>query len=252
MYTLLAVAVATAQPTTPAVPTISAETVLLPGANVDNWHRPAPIAGRVVLATDDRTEGQVYLDRLPAEERQILMTEGVILVQQEDPDSPSAGSNEDAAVRGYIRAMVIFDQPISRATELMFQPERLADFLEELDDAETIARQDGVGELTKFTIEFLWIDIEFHIQHWFFPDLNRYEWYLDNVHFENDIDGNKGYWQMYQLDDRRTIGEYGVQVDTGIPLPRKWIERIQRRKIPDAMNQFRRFIDSGGQYNKDD
>lgn len=232
----------------------------LPGPIAEAWKRPAPLlvpplaspATTIATLQTGRTEGEAYLATLSPAEREALLRDGVFMVQAEDPDSPSAtGEGDSAAIKGYIRAVALFQQPKQRTLELMLEPANLALFLEELDGAETVLRIPELGELTKFTIEFLWLDIDFWIQHWFYPELSRYEWYLDTVNFDNDIDGNRGFWQLYALDATRTIGEYGVMVDTGIPIPRRWFERIQRRQIPEAMAQFQAYIDSNGTYRKD-
>ncbi|RMF12203.1 MAG: SRPBCC family protein [Candidatus Dadabacteria bacterium] len=209
------------------------------------WQRPEPVT-RPTLArpvTVNAGEGQAFLKRLSEDERTKLLREGVVLRQ----DARSQNRDADtSAISGYIRALAIFHQPKPLVYELMTQPSRLAEFLDDLDASETVRREEPLGELTKFTIEFLWIDIDFWIQHWFYPELSRYEWWLDTEHYDNDIDGNRGYWQLYALDATTTVGEYGVYVDTGIPIPRRWFERIQRRQIPAAMRQFQAFIDAGG------
>lgn len=230
-----------------------------PGPDTAAWVRPLPIHAPALAtpatsggpAGEGPTEGEVYLGTLAPEVREILLRDGVYLIQGEDPDSPSAkGGAPAAAIKGYIRALALFRQPKERTLSLMLEPGKLAWFLEDLHGSRTVARVPDVGELTKFTVKFLWIDVSFWVQHWFYPEISRYEWYMDTVNFKNDIRDNRGYWQLYALDGGRTVGEYGIVVHTGIPIPRSWFERIQRRRIPGAMEQFQRYIDSGGVYRK--
>jgi len=230
-----------------------------PGLDTAAWERPDPIyapaqatpaASRPADATGP-SEGDLYLQTLAPEVRETLLRDRVYLIAGEDPDSPSAeGSGPAAAIKGYIRALALFNRPKERTLELMLEPGKLAWFLDDLYDSEAVARDPDLGELTRFTIKFLWIDVSFWVQHWFYPEISRYEWYIDTENFRNGIRDNRGYWQLYALDDERTIGEYGIVVDTGIPIPRSWVERIQRRRIPGAMAQFHRYIDSDGAYRK--
>jgi hypothetical protein len=46
------------------------------------------------------------------------------------------------------------------------------------------------------------------------------------------------------------VGEYGIQVDTGIPIPRRLMRHIQERRIPEAMREFQRYINSNGTFRK--
>lgn len=232
----------------------------LPGKDATTWQRPDPIARNIfwhestaasqttaaaVRMIKGQTEGQAYIAHLPKDQQDTLLKETVVLYGEDQEQK------EEKGIKGYIRAVVIFDQNVETCMELMFEPVRESDYLAELDDTETVTRVDNVGELTKFTIEFLWWDIDFWLQHWFYPEEQRFEWYLDEKNFENDIGGNKGFWQLYALNDTQTVGEYGVYIDTGFPIPRRMFERIQRRQIPEAMRQFQRFINSNGTYKKD-
>ena len=231
----------------------------LPGPDA-SWDgaRPEPLK-REALASpgnvapiptvNGQTEGARFIASLPAAERSALLRDTYVLIPSTS-DMESAQGDDDS-VKGFIRALAIFEQPKQTAMNLMFEPEKLALFLSDLDAAKTVRREDGLGELTKFSVAFLWWDIDFWIQHWFYPELGRYEWFIDKKHFENDIEFNAGFWQLYALDATRTVGEYGVQVDTGIPIPRRMFERIQRRAIPGALDQFQKYINSNGTYRKD-
>lgn len=213
----------------------------------------SPVSAGAEPRFGGKTEGQVYLESLPAEERAVVLRDKIYLLPETSVDSPSAQQDGDsAAIRGFIRSVVIFEQPKQRVIKHMYQPNTLASFLPRLDRSQTVRRVGDEAELVKFTVEFLFWDIDFWIQHWFYPEISRYEWFLDTKNYENDIEANRGYWQVWALNDRETIGEYGVEVDTGIPIPRNMYKRIQRREIPEAMAAFKKFIDTDGQYRKDD
>jgi len=231
----------------------AAEPTYFPGIDTTQWQRPAPLIrpeyARPVSNTkiDGRYEGELFLASLPAEQRKTLLRDGSVLYGEDDKP---ASKSKDGGIKGFIKAVAIFNQPKQDTLALMTQPQKLVLFLDSLDKAQTVSRND-VGEITQFSVDFLWWEIDFWIQHWFYPELSRYDWYLDTKNFDNEIDGNKGFWQLYALDENRTVGEYGVYVDTGIPIPRRMFERIQRREIPKALDDFRKFIDSNGTYRKD-
>ena len=198
---------------------VAAEPTYFPGQDTSQWVLPPPLVRPEFARPISNSkingvyEGELYLAKLPADQRETVLKEGALLYGEEDEDSKKS---KDGGIKGYIRAVAIFDQPKARTLELMTEPSKLALFLESLDGSVTVARSE-VGEISKFSVGFLWWDIDFWIQHWFYPELSRYDWYMDTKNFDNEIDGNKGFWQLYALDDKRTIGEYGVYVDTGIP-----------------------------------
>lgn len=225
--------------------------------------RPKPLAvGKNATAVDQgtepkfngKTEGQVYLDSLPADERNVVLRDKIYLLPETNSDSPSNATDEggSAAIRGFIRSVVIFEQPKPTVIKYMFQPSTLATFLPRLDRSETVKKVGSEAELVKFTVGFLFWDIDFWVQHWFYPEISRYEWFLDKQNYDNDIEATRGYWQVWALNNRQSIGEYGVEVDTGIPIPRNMYKRIQRREIPEAMLAFKKYIDTNGAYRKDD
>lgn len=229
------------------------------GADVRTWQRPPPLAIPAPASTKtpaspeaatQPAEGQRFIETLEAEERDVLLKERFYLLAGEDRDSPSRKRSGDAAVKGFVRALVIFDQPKNRVMELICATEKQASFLKDLDRSESLARQTDVGELTKFTIDIWFWHIDYWVQHWFYPECGRVEWFLDTEHFDNDIKGMAGFWQLYALSDKQSVAEYGIAVETGIPVPRSWKDAIQRRRIPGAMKQFIRYIDSNGEYRK--
>ena len=75
------------------------------------------------------------------------------------------------------------------------------------------------------------------------------EWALDTSQ-KNDIKGQEGYWQLFELNANTTIAEYGTRVDTGIAVPR-WVQNLfARADIPKALTAFRQYMDSNGTYRK--
>ncbi len=227
------------------------------GADASTWKRPPPLFVPTLASPmhhcstpGSPTEGERFIATLTHEERAALLRQKYYLLAKEDPDSPSRTGTGEASVKGFVRAVVIFDQPKVKAMQLICEPSTQSEFLKDLDTSVTIARQESVGELTQFALHFLFWDVDYWVQHWFYPEYSRVEWFLDTDHFTNDIKAMAGFWQLYTLSETQTIAEYGISVETGIPIPRSWKETIQRWKIPSAMKQCIRYIDSGGRYRK--
>ncbi len=211
--------------------------------------RPAPqpqtsLASPVTetATKDGKTEGQLYLDTLSPELRKELEKEGQVLLGEQAETEGSYG--------GLIKAVAIFTLPKNKVWELTTDPSKQVLFLPRLTESKTVERPEN-GELTKFQLKVMWQRIDFRVRHWFYPEIARIEWELDKE-YDNDIAGQIGFWQFYQLDENTTIGEYGTRVDTGISVPKFIQDFFAKQDIPDAMTQFRKYVNSKGTYRRDD
>lgn len=209
--------------------------------------RPPPkgrssLASAVTVAKfDGESPGAEYLRKLPPEERKELDQKGQVLLEDDQ--------STDSGFGGYIRAVAIFHQSKKRVFELMAAPDMQSLFMPHVVSSVPLQRPTN-GQLTEFTLKIMLSHFKFHTMHWFYPEVSRLEWWLDTSQ-KNDISGQEGYWQLFELTPDTTVGEYGTKIDTGIHVPR-WLQNIfARGDIPDALTAFRKYMDSNGAWRKD-
>lgn len=186
--------------------------------------------------------GAAYFKSLPADLQAKLLKEDQVLLAED--------KTTDDNYAGYIKAVAIFKQPKKRAWELMIEPTKQVQFLPRLTGA-TAAERPANGELVDFQLKVLFSTYKFRVQHWFYPEQSRIEWLLDKS-VKNDIKSQEGYWQLFELDENRTIGEYGTRVETGIAAPKFLQDIFARKDIPKALTGMRKFVDSNGTYKRED
>ncbi len=203
----------------------------------------SPLASAVAAtaAPGTTTPGASYLASLTPDVQKKLQAENQALMGEEKADKGSYG--------GYIRAVAIFKQSKKRVFELMTDTAAQALYLPHIDSATVEARPPN-GELTQFILKFIWKSVKFHVQHWFYPEQSRSEWALDPS-AANDIKGQEGYWQLFELGPDLTIGEYGTRIETGIAVPKFIQDIFARADIPKALTAFRKYMDSNGTYRRD-
>lgn len=212
--------------------------------------RPAPkgvgkMASPVTTANlvGEKTEGQAFLESLPIEMQRTVLKEGQTLFGEQK-------ETESGSYAGYIKAVAIFKQPKQRVWDLIVVPTLQPLYLPRLTGAKAVEKPE-YGELVEFKLKVLFSKFKFYTRHWFYPEHARVEWALDGKK-KSDIALQEGYWQLYKLDENRTIGEYGTRVDTGVAVPQFVQDFLARKDIPKALTAFRKYIDSDGKYRRDD
>ena len=124
-------------------------------------------------------------------------------------------ADEDGSL--YINALVVFDQPLRRALDLLSQTERQPDYLPELKHMETV-RRDGTAVIDDHHLRILFVPIDYRLRTETDFDAARIWWKLDPSR-DNDLQVLEGYWQFYELDASRSLGEFGTRVVLGSALP---------------------------------
>ena len=72
-------------------------------------------------------------------------------------------------------------------------------------------------------------------------------WQLDSG-FDNDVDRIEGFWELYELDEGRTLARFGTVVDVGPVLPGFVQGWITQRNLPKSIEHCRKWVDSDGTY----
>ncbi len=146
----------------------------------------------------------------------------------------------------YVEALVIFEQPRRRALGLLAQTERHGEFRPELEQVQTIrsGRREAVDA---HRLRVVFTTIEYRLRSRFDWRRARISWELD-PDFDNGVRALEGYWEMHELDDRRTLALFGSRVDVGPALPLWLQEAVTRKNVPEAVERVRLWVDSDGTY----
>jgi hypothetical protein len=72
-------------------------------------------------------------------------------------------------------------------------------------------------------------------------------WGLD-PEYENDLARLEGFWELYELDEARTLARFGTAVQVGPALPGFVQDLVTRKKLPASIDQTRQWVDSLGLY----
>ena len=87
----------------------------------------------------------------------------------------------------------------------------------------------------------------YHLRYRLDPVAQRIAWELDD-RYENDLGLVEGFWDLYAMDDARTLGRFGTRVDVGPAIPAFLQDWLTRNKIPTTMENARLWINSRGRY----
>lgn len=161
--------------------------------------RPAPKAQPAAELVADPNGGAKYVARLPDEVRKALEKKGHALLEQR------SGKDD-----GLIRAVIVFERPRSEVFAVLTQPSQQKSYLPNVKKSELVGARTAEGEAEDIEVSFLFT-FKFRTQHWYYPELYRMEWALDES-APGSLSAQSGYFQLYALDESTTIAEYGTRV----------------------------------------
>lgn len=165
---------------------------------------------------------------------------GEIVILDEDT---SGGEDQ----KRFIRAAMIFDQPIDKAYALFRATENQHRYLPDLDSCKLVKRDDK-GDRVDFHVKLIF-DIDYRIHH-HYDDANFHYWWHLDPEYDNDMKQVDGFWKLYKIDDKRTLGRYGTRVQVSSIIPQFIMTRLTKSNLPVAMEACYKYIQSGGTYTK--
>ena len=127
---------------------------------------------------------------------------------------------------------------------LLIQIDRQHEFNPELREIRTIELTE-TANLSAYHMKIMLMRIRYHARHEWDPAKNQIWWSLDPG-YDNDLAVYEGRWDLFELTDQRTLGRFATRVDIGPGLPSFLQDFATRRKLPQAMESTRRWVDSGG------
>ena len=155
----------------------------------------------VIAGVDALTPGARFLQTLPASTREALKKEGQAVL-----DGQRSGDDTN----GLLRAVIRFDRPRDEVFAIITQPSTQVSYLPHVTQSKTVGARSAEGETTDMVVSFLFT-FRYRTQHWFYPEEHRMEWNLDPAG-EDGLTEQLGFFQLYELDEKTTIAEYGTRV----------------------------------------
>jgi hypothetical protein len=166
-----------------------------------------------------------------------LEREHVLLAPRE---SDSNGSGERN------RALVLFQRPLAEVLGLLASTPRQKEYRPELNRLEVIEASEH-GDVVEYRLRVMLTTLRYRARHsWDFAG-GRIWWTLD-PEFPNDMQVLDGLWELRALDSKRTLGRFTTRIYLGPALPTFLQDYATRSKLPESMDQTRRWVDSGGKW----
>jgi hypothetical protein len=177
--------------------------------------------------------GRRYLEALPRQAREAVLKDGLVILDQ---PVASAGST-------LVQAVVRFDRPRSEVYALLSHPADQHTFVPHIEVSRPYGERTPQGERDDFEVKVLAFSFKYRTQHWFYPEESRVEWSLDRTGGA-DLDEQLGFWQLYELDERTTLAEFGTHIRATGPVLDLFRSLGERNTVVEMLTAFRRHVDS--------
>ncbi|MFO0595620.1 MAG: SRPBCC family protein [Myxococcaceae bacterium] len=192
-------------------------------------HAPAEFFQEPKSAED--TPGARFVASLPDAVRKALARDSqVVLDQKSNADGPAL-----------IRAVVRFNRPKAEVWELISRVSEQHQFLPHVTQSKTFGERTAEGEANDYVVSFLFT-FKYRTQHWFYAEEARVEWALDPAG-EDSLEAQEGFWQLYELDEKTTIAEYGTRLVVRGAFINFLRSLGERGGVRDSLTAFRTHIE---------
>jgi hypothetical protein len=157
-------------------------------------------------------------------------------------EDAAAASNGERACSA--QAFVLFERPRGEVLRMLAATPRQMEYRPELARLEVIEANEA-GDLAEYRVRFMLTTLSYRARHGWNLEQGRVWWRLD-PEYPNDLAVLDGLWEVAPIDARRTLGRFTTRIDLGPALPAFLQDFATREKLPDSMEQVRRWVDSGG------
>ena len=181
--------------------------------------------------------GRAIVAAQPPDLIALLERKKVVLVQQFDEDEPYGG---------YIRGLVIFEQPRHEVMQLLIQIDRQREYFPEFRKIRPVGGTE-TSQLIEYQIKIMLMRIRYRSRYEWDLAKSQIWWALDPG-YDNDLASLDGRWELFELDDQRTLGRFALRVDIGPGLPHFLQDLAQRSKVPRTLENTRKWVDSAGSH----
>jgi hypothetical protein len=167
-----------------------------------------------------------------------LESERVVLLEQRAPE------DGDRVARSEV--LVLFQQPRGKVMRMLASTTRQIEYRTELERLHIVEAGED-SDLAEYRVRFMLTTLSYRARHRWDFEHGRVWWSLDPK-FPNDMETLDGLWELRALDDARTLGHFSTRIDLGPAVPAFLQDYATHRKLPEAMEQIRRWVDSDGRW----
>jgi hypothetical protein len=155
-----------------------------------------------------------------------------------------AAAAQDADRVQVAEALVLFEQPLATVLQLLASTSRQTEYRPELQSLR-IVKATKQSNLAEYQLRFMLRTLRYRARtRWDF-ERGRIWWSLDPS-FPNQVKTLDGLWELRALNERRTLGHMSSRIDLGPALPAALQDYATRKKLPESIDQVRRWVDSNG------
>lgn len=197
--------------------------------------RPPPRGHATVELTNPdggtASPGARFIATLSASAQTALKKDSQVLLEQQTSTSgPSL-----------VKAVVRLNRPKAEVYAVLSAPSEQHTFLPHVQVSKTFGGRTDEGENVDFVLAFVFT-FKYRTQHWFYPDESRIEWKLDPAGGDGLVE-QLGFWQLYELDEKTTIAEYGTHIVARGAILNFFRSLGERGAIADALSAVRTHVD---------
>ena len=174
---------------------------------------------------------------LSAEQVKKVMAGEVVLLNED-----TSKGEEDQ--KRFIYAAMIFDQPIEQVWKLHIDVDKQYRYLPDLVASPLVDK-----ERCDFHVKIMMINIYYRVKYNFDKENYKFSWSLDPS-YDNDMKRVDGFWELYKIDDKRTLGRYGTNIEVTSLIPEFIMDKLTRSNLPTTMDGCYKYIQSGGKWTK--
>ena len=190
--------------------------------------RPTPDPTPVLRAAESQLAG------FPTETRTELFEQGVLI--------RGRGPAREGESKNSIEAFVIFEASPRQVYDLLRETSRQGEFRPEVSEIREVERA-ARRHVDEHRLKILFRRYVYRLDYRFYPEAWRIEWRLDD-RFDNDLKAVTGYWELYRLEDGRTLGRSGTRVQVGAAVPKFLADWITRINLPKSMKNVRAWVNA--------
>lgn len=181
-------------------------------------------------------EAMKILSSLAEKDRDELVTKEIVVAARQDGDEPS----------GVITAYVVVHQPKKRVFEMLTDTTAQVNYQPRLRKSERVRREGNV-EVTQFHTKAPMVNVHTRVIHQWWPEVSRIAWVLD-PEFKNDLKKQVGFYNLYAIDEKTTLLEFGTIIEVGMLVPKFVQTYFTRKDLPEALGNVKRWVDSNGEW----
>jgi hypothetical protein len=164
----------------------------------------------------------------------------VVLVSAETEKQPKGGG--PSIVVGF----VIFEPGPPETYRMLSQTTRQIEYRSELTDVANVEWNER-GPVDVHHIQILFRRYSYHLQYILTPETQTLGWQLD-ASYANDLDRVDGRWELYEMDDGRTLARFTTGVEVAAGVPRFLQDYFTRKNLPSTLGNCRRWVNSKGRF----